>query len=135
MIMNMDSESNQHRFKPVGGIGLYKISYEMDVKGSSDHPQYTAGIVAYSNEEALKTLTDFCNSNVKGFKGLKIQEMAFEGLCHSISNKVKKAIVGGAINEGKVVSAQIHKEVLRQLEETVKKTSSTKKSIVKKSKE
>jgi hypothetical protein len=32
MITNVDVESNQERFKNTGGIGLYKINYEMGCK-------------------------------------------------------------------------------------------------------
>ena len=135
MIMNMDSESNVERFKAVKGIGLYKVSYEMDVKGSSDRPQYTAGVIAYTSEEAIQTLVDFSTKNVKGFKGMKVNEMAFEGLCHAVSDKVKNVILNGAVKEGKVVATEAHKKVLTELEEKMKAEAKTKKSIVKKSKE
>ena len=135
MIMNVDSESNQERFKSQRGIGLYKINYEMDVKGSSDKPQYSAGIIAYTNEEALKTLAKFCTKNVKGFKGVKVQEMGFEGLCHEISDQVKDVILAGAVREGKVIATEAHAKVLAELETKAKKAATTKKSIVKKDKE
>jgi uncharacterized protein YaeQ len=131
MIMNVDNESNQKRFNPEGGIGLFKINYEMDLKGSSDNPQYSAGIIAYSNEQAVKTLVNFCKNKVKGFKGLKVQELAFEGLCHEISDEVKNVILNGAVKEGKVVASKDHQKVLEELEAKMK----AKKSIVKKSKE
>lgn len=105
MIMNMESESNEKRFTNVKGIGLYKINYEMDVKGDSNAAAYTAGIIAYSNEEAVQTLTDFCSKNVKGFKGMKINELAFEGLCHAMSEKVETAIINKALAAGTVVDA------------------------------
>ena len=62
MIMNVDSESNQERFKAVKGIGLYKINYEMDVRGADQRPSYTVGIIAYTSEEGDYTellLLDF----------------------------------------------------------------------------
>jgi hypothetical protein len=132
MIVNVDTESNEQRFKSGKGIGLYKVNYEMDVKGSSDKPQFTAGVVAYTSEEATKTLVEFSRQSIKGFKGMKINEMAFEGYCHALSNKVKKAIINQAINEGKVISKQAHNAVLAELETAMTKTRTTKKSIVKK---
>jgi hypothetical protein len=135
MIVNVDTESNEQRFNPEGGIGLFKINYEMDLAGSSDKPQYTAGVIAYSNEEAVQTLAKFCRNKVKGFKGLKIQELAFEGLCHEISEEVKNVILSGAVKEGKVVATEAHQKVLTELEAKMKKAATTKKSIVKKAKE
>lgn len=135
MIVNMESDSNQERFKSVRGIGLYKINYEMDLKGSSDRPQYTAGIIAYTNEEAVKTLANFCNKNVKGFKGLKVQEMAFEGLCHEMSDQVKNIMLSKAVAEGKVIATEAHSVVLAELDAKLKKEAKIKKSIVKKTKE
>jgi hypothetical protein len=132
MIMNMDSESNEQRFKGNKGIGLYKVNYEMDVKGSSDGEVYTAGVIAYSSEEAIKTLSNFSAKRIKGFKGMKINELAFEGLCHAMSDKVKKAVIRGAIAEGKVVSKQAHQAVLSELEDAMRKPKTTvKRSIVK----
>ena len=132
MIVNVDQESNEQRFKGGKGIGLYKVNYEMDIKGSSDHPQFTAGVVAYTNEEATQTLVEFSKNSIKGFKGMKINEMAFEGYVHALSNKVKNAIIKGAIAEGKVISKQAHNAVLSELEASMRKTKTTKKSIVKK---
>lgn len=130
MIMNMDNESNVERFKAVKGIGLYKINYEMDITGDNDKPQYTVGIIAYTSEEAIKTLANFCKKNVKGFKGFKVQELAFEGLCHDMSDKVKNAILNGAINEGKAVANEAHQAVLAELDVVKEKASMTKKTIV-----
>jgi len=130
MLMNVDEQSNEERFKGVAGIGLYKINYEMDVQGAEQRPSYTAGIVAYTSEEAVKTLTNFCAKRVTGFKGMKIQEMGFEGLCHDMSDKVKNVILSGAIREGKAIATDAHKEVLAQLEDTLKKQAKVKKSIV-----
>lgn len=130
MLMNVDEQSNQERFKAVAGIGLYKINYEMDVQGAEQRPSYTAGIIAYTSEEAVKTLTNFCSKRVKGFKGMKIQEMGFEGLCHEMSDRVKNVLIRNAVAEGKVIATDAHKEVLAQLDESMKKQAKAKRSIV-----
>lgn len=103
MITNVDTESNQERFKNVEGIGLYKVNYEMDVVGADQRASFSAGIIAYTSEEAIQTLTDFLTKNIKGFKGMKIQEMGFEGLCHAMSEKVENAIINKALKMGKVL--------------------------------
>ena len=129
MITNV--ESNQARFKPVKGIGLYKINYELDLATTgNDKPSYIAGIIAYTSEEAVQTLVKFCKNNVKGFKGLKVNELAFEGFCHELSETVKNVILANAVKEGKVVATDAHKAVLTELEETLKKQAKTKKSII-----
>lgn len=130
MITNVDIDSNEDRFKPVSGIGLYKINYEMDLKSSSERPSYIAGIIAYTNDEAVQTLVKFCQSSIKGFKGLKIQEIAFEGLCHEMSEEVKNALLSTAVREGKVVATESHKAKLEEVEAKLAKQMRTKKSIV-----
>jgi hypothetical protein len=129
MITNVDVESNQERFKNTGGIGLYKINYEMDVKGRTEGEPYLVGIIAYTSEEAVKTLTDFCAKRVKGFKGAKIQELAFEGNCHAMSDKVKNAILKGAKADGLVIDKKEHDEIISKLEKELSKKA-TKKSII-----
>ena len=47
-----NSEQHPDNFKPVKGICLYKIKYEMDVDGSSRDQNYIAGVMAYSSDEA-----------------------------------------------------------------------------------
>ena len=124
MITNV--EANQQKFKEVKGIGLYKINYEMSLKGDDNKPSYIAGIIAYNSEEAVQTLVSFLRNKVKGFKGLKINELAFEGLCHEMSDTVKDAVINGAIAEGKVtaVKAKATKPAVKA------KTKATKKSIL-----
>lgn len=136
MITNVDTESNQERFKAVKGIGLYKLNYEMDLVGHGveQRPSYIAGIIAYTNEEAVQTLVKFCKNNVGGFKGLKINEVAFEGLCHEMSEQVKNVILNGAVKEGKVVATEAHAAVLEELEKSSKKQAKLKKSIIPKEK-
>jgi hypothetical protein len=132
MITNI--EQSQERFKAVKGIGLYKIRYEMDVKGSDKNKAYTAGIIAYTNDEAVNTLVNFAKTRVKGFKGIRVNELSFEGLCHSMSDKVKDAVIKTAIAEGKVVAMEDHKTELVNLEKKTPKN--TKKSVIpKKNKE
>jgi len=130
MITNVDSESNAERFKNVAGIGLYKINYEMDVKGSTEGEQYMVGIIAYTSEEAVKTLTDFCAKRVKGFKGAKIHELAFEGNCHAVSEKVKNAILKGAKADNLVIDKIEHDKIVGDFEKELKKKATVKKSII-----
>lgn len=135
MITNVDVDSNQERFKPVKGIGLYKINYEMDIAGAEQRPSYVAGIIAYTNEEAVQTLVKFCQKRIKGFKGLKMNEVAFEGLCHEMSDSVKKAILSSAIKEGKVIDAEFHKTMTEDMQAKLDKQAKIKKSIIPKDKE
>jgi len=130
MITNVDVESNEERFKNQGGIGLYKINYEMDVKGKTEGEQYTVGVIAYTSEEAVKTLTDFCAQRVKGFKGMKIHELAFEGNCHAMSDKVKTAILKGAKDDGLIIDKSEHDNIIGELEKKMNKKAGSKKSII-----
>lgn len=111
-----------------GGIGLYKIRYEMDVKGNVAGQGYIAGIISYNSEEAVNTLVKFCKKRVKGFKGLKIEECGFEGGCHAMSDSVRDAVLKTAILEGLVVPKSEHDMIVEEAMKSVKKT--TKKSIV-----
>ena len=127
----MESESNEQRFTNVKGIALYKVSYEMDIKGDSNPETFTAGVVAYSNEEALQTLTNHCKNNITGFKGMKINEMAFEGLVHAMSDKVEKAIINKAIAMGKVVHPRVVADLKKEMNsKPATKKTSTKRSIL-----
>lgn len=136
MIENVEQQKDN--FKAVAGIGLYKIRYEMDVQGSTKEQNYIAGVISYSSEEAVKTLVEFAKLKVKGFKGLKIEEVAYEGGCHAMSDSVRKAIIKGAKEDGTVVGKSQYDEVvaeLTQLKENNKKAYSAKKSIIPKEKE
>lgn len=128
MIQNV--EARQDNMKTQDGIGLYKISYEMDADTKRD-PSYIAGIIAYTSEEAVKTLVTFCKKRVKGFKGLRINEVAYEGGCHAVSDSVRDAIIGTAVMEGFVIPKEDH-EVL--MKEAVKEAKGKKKSIIPKDK-
>ena len=88
------------------GIGLYKIKYEMDVQGSTRDQNYMAGVMAYSSDEAVQTLIKFARESVKGFKGMRTHEVAFEGPIHSMSEAVKEAVLKTATLEGRVVSKE-----------------------------
>lgn len=113
------------------GIGLFKIKYEMDVKNSARDQNYIAGVIAYNSKEAIDSLVDFAKKRVKGFKGLKIDEVAFEGSCHSMSDRVRDAILRDAINKGKVVLREDYDALLEK--KPTKKV--TKKSILPENKE
>lgn len=131
MIENVDYEEKpMDNFKATSGIGLYKIRYEMDVVNSAREQNYIAGVISYSSDEAVKTLVNFAKGNVKGFKGLKIEEVAFEGGCHAISDTVRKEILKVAKLEGVVVDKSQYDEIVAKLEKVEKKAASTKKTII-----
>jgi hypothetical protein len=129
MIENV--EARQDNMKTHDGIGLYKISYEMDVVGSSRDQNYIAGIISYTSEEAVQTLVKFAKQRVKGFKGLKINEVAFEGGCHAISDTVRQAILNTAVMEGIMVPKE---DVDILLADAAKEAKGKKKSIIPKEK-
>ncbi len=122
MLVNMEKELPQDNLKTVKGIGLYKIRYEMDVKGSSRDQNYMAGVIAYTSKEAVDTLIGFAKKNVKGFKGMRVDEVAFEGLCHALSDDVKDAILNTAKLEGKVVSKEDYEALLAEGKKQTKKS-------------
>lgn len=128
MIQNVEKQTDN--YKAVNGIGLYKIKYEMDVKGRDrSETAYIAGVVAYNSEEAVQTLINFAKTKIKGFKGLKIDEVAFEGLCHAMSDGVRDAVIKGAINDGVVIDKAEYDKVMMASKPKTKSTT-TKKSIV-----
>lgn len=129
MIDNVDVQPTDN-FKAQAGIGLYKIRYEMDVVNSKRDQNYIAGVIAYSSEEAVNTLVNFAKEKVRGFKGLKIEEVAFEGGCHAISETVRKNIIKNAKLEGLVVGKDEYDNIVKELEESNKKASNSKKSII-----
>lgn len=123
------SENQTDNMKTTKGIGLYKINYEMDVKNSVREQSYIAGVVAYSSKEAVDTLIEFAKKNVKGFKGMKVNEVSFDGACHAMSETVKNAVLKSAIREGIVVEKEKFKAALESSSKTEKKPA-TKKSII-----
>ena len=127
------NEDGRDNMKTVIGIGLYKIRYEMDVQGSSKDHNYVAGVIAYTSKEAVDTLAEFGKNNVKGFKGMKIHEVSFDGLCHAMSDNVKGAILDTAKLEGKVVSKDDYDALLSEGKSEAKKT--PKKRILPKNKD
>ncbi len=122
MIQNVE-EAPQDNLKTVKGIGLYKIRYEMDVTDSSRDHSYMAGVIAYTSKEAVDTLVIFARKRVKGFKGMKVEEVAFEGLCHAMSDTVKEAVLKTAILEGKVVSKSDYEALLAEGQKQTNKKS------------
>ncbi len=122
MIQNVE-EAPQDNLKTVKGIGLYKIRYEMDVTDSSRDHSYMAGVISYTSKEAVDTLVTFARAKVKGFKGMKVEEVAFEGLCHAMSDTVKEAVLKTAILEGKVVSKSDYEALLAEGQKQTNKKS------------
>jgi len=74
------------------GISLFKIDYEIQGQDSI----WSAGIVAYSSEEAVKSLAKFLSQTIKDFKGFKIDTLAFQGQVHHLSEQVRARIVEGS---------------------------------------
>ena len=111
MIENVEQERNDN-FKAVKGIGLYKIRYEMDVADSKRDQAYVAGVIAYTSEEAVNTLIQFANKNVKGFKGMKVEEVSFDGSVHALSDKVRGAVLNTAKKEGVLMTKEDHEKSL-----------------------
>lgn len=96
------------------GISLFKIDYEIQGKENS---VYSAGIVAETSEQAVKSLADFLAANITNFKGYKIDTLGFQGAVHHLSDSVRKMIVGNAA----IMAESVKKPV-----------SKTKKSVLKK---
>jgi hypothetical protein len=124
------SDNQTDNMKTTKGIGLYKINYEMDVKDSVREQSYIAGVIAYSSKEAVDTLINFARKNVKGFKGMKVNEVSFDGACHAMSDTVKSAILRGAIKDGDVVETEKYKAALEASNKTSAKKDGKKKSII-----
>ncbi len=125
--MGMENADKVDSMKTQQGIGLYKIRYEMDVKNSSRDQSYMAGVLAYTSKEAVDSLIIFAKARVKGFKGMKVEEVAFEGACHALSDSVKEAVLKTAVLEGKAVTIENYEAVVKEAKALAKKT---KKSII-----
>jgi len=130
MNQNVKQTEQVDNFKAAAGIGLYKIRYEMDVKDSTRESGYVAGVVAYTSKEAVDTLINFAKSKVKGFKGMKIEEVAYEGACHSLADSVKDAVINTAKLEGNVVSKEDYDLVVEEAAKELKAAKGKKQSIL-----
>jgi hypothetical protein len=128
--MEIKTNEQVDNFKADRGIGLFKIRYEMDVKNSIREQGYMAGVIAYSSKEAVDTLINFAKKNVKGFKGMKIDEVSYDGACHAMSDTVKNAVIKGAVKEGIVVRKEEYQAALESSVKEAKKTNVGKKSII-----
>lgn len=127
---NVKKSEQADNFKAAAGIGLYKIRYEMDVKDSTRESGYMAGIIAYTSKEAVDTLINFAKNKIKGFKGMKVEEVAYEGACHSLSDAVKDAIINTAKLEGHVVSKEDYNEAVEEAAKALKAAKGKKQSIL-----
>ena len=74
------------------GISLFKIDYEIQGQDSV----WSAGIVAYNSEEAVKSLAKFLADTITDFKGYRIDTLAFQGQVHHLSEAVRAKIVEGS---------------------------------------
>jgi hypothetical protein len=93
------------------GISLFKIDYEIQGKENS---VYSAGIVAETSEQAVKSLADFLAANITNFKGYKIDTLSFQGAVHHLSDPVRKMIVGSAKAMEESVKTPKKKSVLKK---------------------
>lgn len=66
-------------------IGLYRIDYEIAGK-DNEGALWSCGVLAYNQEEAVKTLADFLK------KGFKIDTLSFQGPCHAISQPIRDKV-------------------------------------------
>jgi hypothetical protein len=102
------------------GISLFKIDYEID---GQEGAMWSAGIVAYGSDEAVKSLTKHLNKTISGFKGFKITTLSFQGQVHHLSEAVREQIVQ---------SSQIMSQTeLKKEKKPKKKATDKKKSILK----
>lgn len=120
MIENVEQD-RQDNFKAEGGIGLYKVRYEMDVENSKRDQSYIAGVIAYTSKEAVDSLIEFAKVNVKGFKGMRVDEVSFDGAVHALSDTVRSAILNTAKAEGALMGKEDHEKALEGLNAELKK--------------
>jgi S-methylmethionine-dependent homocysteine/selenocysteine methylase len=74
------------------GVSLFKIDYEIDGQDSI----WSAGIVAETSEQAVKSLATFLKNTMKNFKGFKIDTLSWQGAVHHLSENVREKIVAGS---------------------------------------
>ena len=74
------------------GVSLFKIDYEMEGQDSI----WSAGIVAATSEEAVKSLAKFLKDTISNFKGFKIDTLAWQGAVHHLSENVREKIVANS---------------------------------------
>ena len=124
MIINEDSNEVRGEYVPPKGIGLYKVNYEIDIQGSDKENQYTAGVMAYSSDESVSSIVDFCKQTIKKFKGIRVHQVSYEGPIHTMSKAVKQAVLKTSILEGHVVSKEDFDAAVKAgKKKTAKKTS------------
>ena len=94
------------------GVSLFKIDYEID---GQDGSIWSAGIVATTSEEAVKSLAKFLKDTISNFKGFKIDTLSWQGAVHHLSENVREKILASS-----------------KTQKTAKKAKDGKKSILKK---
>jgi len=75
------------------GVSLFKIDYEID---GQDGSIWSAGIVATTSEEAVKSLAKFLKDTIKNFKGFKIDTLSWQGAVHHLSEDVRAKIIASS---------------------------------------
>jgi hypothetical protein len=91
------------------GVSLFKIDYEID---GQDGSIWSAGIIAETSEQAVKSLAKFLTDTIKDFKGFKIDTLSWQGAVHHLSEEVRAKIVGGAVQKPKKASKKTKKSIL-----------------------
>lgn len=67
-------------------LGLYKIDYEIEGDSKMRDTIWSAGVLAYSSEEGVKTLANWLK------KPFKIDTLSFQGPCHAVSDAVQEKV-------------------------------------------
>ena len=81
------------------GVSLFKIDYEID---GQDGSIWSAGIVAETSEQAVKSLAKFLKDTISNFKGFKIDTLSWQGAVHHLSENVREKIVANSQPQKKV---------------------------------
>lgn len=89
------------------GISLFKIDYEID---GQDGSIWSAGIIAETSEQAVKSLAKFLTDTIKDFKGFKIDTLSWQGAVHHLSEQVREKIVGGSVQKPKKAGKKASKK-------------------------
>ena len=92
------------------GVSLFKIDYEID---GQDGSIWSAGIIAETSEQAVKSLAKFLGDTIKDFKGFKIDTLSWQGAVHHLSEEVREKIVGGAVQKPKKAGKKSKKSILK----------------------
>lgn len=96
-------------------LGLYKVDYEIEGDSRMKDTLWSAGILAYSSEEAVKSLADWLK------KPFKIDTLSFQGPCHAVSEVVREKIYEGQLAKMKAAKKTEKKETKTTVKRPAKK--------------